>query len=99
MPTGESTMSETHWWAIDRFEGELAVVEIDGGRFLDVPRWLLPPEAGEDEVVRIERRVEHDGAVRLLARIDAEETDRRRAEARRLIDELRRKDPGGDVTL
>ena len=35
-------MTETHRLIVDRHEGEVSVVELDGHRFADVPRWMLP---------------------------------------------------------
>ena len=112
-------MSEEHRWIVDRFEGDLAVVEVDGDRFLDLPRWILPADAAEGDVIRVAVRtgggiastgeptaeaeggeVDGPGARRRIElRLDREATERARDEAGRLIDELRRRDPGGDVSL
>src|SRR5437867_3742410 len=46
-------MPETHRFIIDRHEGDLAVVEVDGGSLLDFPRWLLPHAARADDVLRV----------------------------------------------
>jgi len=43
-------MPDTHRFIIDRHEGDLAVVEVDGGSLLDFPRWLLPHAARPDDV-------------------------------------------------
>jgi hypothetical protein len=91
-------MSETHRLVVDRFEGDLAVVEVDGERFLDLPRWLLPPGVREDDVI-IVRRMPGESRVTLELEVDAAATAAARAEARRLLDELRGKDPGGDLSL
>jgi len=45
-------MPESHRFIVDRHEGDLAVVEVDGGSTLDVPRWLLPHAARPDDVLR-----------------------------------------------
>ena len=91
-------MSETHRLVVDRFEGDLAVVEVDGERFLDLPRWLLPPGVREDDVIIVRRRP-GESRVTLELEVDAAATAAARAEARRLLDELRGKDPGGDLSL
>ncbi|HLU24889.1 MAG TPA: DUF3006 domain-containing protein [Longimicrobiales bacterium] len=91
-------MSDTHRLIIDRFEEDLAVVEVDGERFLEVPRWLLPDGAGEDDVIRVRRSAEGAGLV-LELEVDAEATAEAREEARRLVEELRARDPGGDLVL
>ncbi len=49
---------------IDRFEGDYAVVEIEEGIFVNMPKILLPNLAEEGDVLTIG--------------IDEEETDRRR---------------------
>lgn len=49
---------------IDRFEGDYAVVDIEEGVFVNMPKVLLPNLAEEGDVLIIE--------------IDEEETDRRR---------------------
>lgn len=93
-------MSEmVHRWIIDRFEGDLAVVEVDGGRFLDLPRWLLPTGAATDDVLVVEGRSNGEDAVSWQIRVDAEATARAREEARQIVARLRAKDPGGDLTL
>src|SRR5438309_10266882 len=46
-------MSETHRFIIDRHEGDLAVVEVDGRSLLDVPRWLLPHAARPGDVLGV----------------------------------------------
>ena len=39
---------------IDRFEGNYAVVEIDVGKFVNIPKILLP-NAQEGDVIKIEK--------------------------------------------
>lgn len=89
---------EHHRWIIDRFEGDLAVVEVDGARMMDLPRWLLPANAREDDVLVAACRADDDGLT-VRVRVDEQATERAREEARKLIDELREGDPGGDLTL
>jgi hypothetical protein len=92
-------MSEEHRLVVDRFEGDLAVVAADGARFLDLPRWLLPAGIREDDVVHVTVERAPDGTVTCTARLDAAATAAAREEAERLVQRLRRKDPGGDVVL
>lgn len=89
----------THQLIVDRLEGEIAVVEVDGARFFELPRWLLPAEAREDDVLTVTRRAGPDGAITHEIQIDARATTSARAEAAQLVDRLRRKDPGGDISL
>lgn len=89
----------THQLIIDRFEGDMAVVEVDGERFIELPRWLLPADAAEDDLLVLISRAEMGGAITHEVRIDAAGTALARAEAEKLVDRLRRKDPGGDLVL
>lgn len=68
---------------LDRFEGRYAICEIDDNTFTQVERSLLPPDAREGDVLRLEK----DG--RYV--IDAEETAMRRARIRSKMDLLFRR--------
>ncbi|MGI5979674.1 MAG: DUF3006 domain-containing protein [Oscillospiraceae bacterium] len=59
---------------IDRFEGDFAVVELPDGSFAKLPRTLVPTDAGESSVLKIET--------------DAAETARRQNEAQALFKKL-----------
>ena len=87
-----------HRLIVDRIEGDLVVVELADGRTLDLPRWMLPPDLREGDVVatRVERS--EDG-VRLETKVDADETRRRRASAKETVERLSARDPGGDIQL
>lgn len=71
---------------VDRFEGDLVVVG-DGGRFLDLPRWLLPAGLHEGDVVVVRGEGEGPGA-RVELRIDREAAAAARAEAAELLARL-----------
>ena len=58
---------------IDRFEGDYAVVEVNVGKFVSLPR-ILVPDAKEGDVISIT--------------IDKEETERRKKHIRNLMDNL-----------
>ncbi|GAW92763.1 DUF3006 domain-containing protein [Calderihabitans maritimus] len=60
---------------IDRFEGDMAVIEYNGKTF-DLPRSLLPEEAKEGDVLK------------MSIEIDKEETEKRRKKIEKLMDEL-----------
>lgn len=60
---------------IDRFEGQLAVLEYEG-KMYHLPRTLLPDEAKEGDVIVLE------------ARVDKEATQRQHDKISKLIDEL-----------
>lgn len=83
---------------VDRLEADLVVVELDDGRTLDLPRWMLPPELHEGDVIAVRAEAAGDDW-RVLARVDAAETSRRRSDAREAITRLRARDPGGDISL
>lgn len=70
---------------VDRFEGEWAVVQVDGGSPVDLPVSILPEGTREGDVV--------------VLRLDPEAGRAARAEAAALLERLRRDDPGGDVAL
>lgn len=57
---------------IDRFEGPYAIVEIDNGDFMNMPKALLPNMANEGDVISIE--------------IDEEATERRRERIKHLLE-------------
>ena len=91
-------MKETHRFIVDRHEGALTVVEVDGKTFLDLPRWLLPVSARADDVLAVTVEAEADRAVVTLER-DAAATARAQADAAAAVERLKRRDPGGDVRL
>ena len=91
-------MPESHRFIVDRHEGELVVVEVDGKVFLDVPRWLLPQAARGDDVVGVTVEAGADRAVITLVR-DTDATARAKAEAAAAVERLKQRDPGGDVQL
>ena len=81
---------------VDRIEGSLAVVEIEGGS-VDLPTAWLPVGAGEGSVLRVE--VEQDsGASRVTITLDSAATEDRLKAMRRLRDSIE-EGPSGDITL
>ena len=68
-------MEERTFWTIDRFEGEIAVVEIAEGKTVNIPRAALPDGIKEGAVLRIE--------------IDPDEAAKRKKKTRSLFDRLR----------
>lgn len=89
---------QRHELVVDRFEGEVVVVEIDGSGTVDLPRWMLPAELREGDVVLA--RIEGARDRRTVeCTVDAEETKRRRDRAGETVERLRARDPGGDITL
>lgn len=74
------------WAVVDRIEGAVAVLVFDGGQVIDVPSRGLR----EGDVFRVK-------GTRLIR--DNAEKKRRAAAARRQLQELKRRDPGGDISL
>jgi hypothetical protein len=86
------------FYAVDRLEGNIAVLVGDSGDTIDMPRVELPKGLREGSVLRV-----RFGAQNLpdwsSAVIDKEEEKRRLREARKMLDEMKRSDPGGDIKL
>lgn len=93
------TEAEPHRLVVDRFEGDLVVVEVDGDRFLDLPRWLLPSGLREGDVVTAQVEGGEGGERRVTFSLDRAATEAARQEAQALLTRLRRRDPGGDIQL
>ena len=76
--------------SVDRFEGEgklIAVLLTDDGEAISLPRALLPPGVKAGDVLSM-----------TLAR-DESATRKLAADTRRIQDELKATDPGGDLEL
>lgn len=86
-------------WTIDRWEGDLVVVEDEGGRILDLPAWLLPAGAREGDVVVVAAEPAENGERRLTLRLDHRAAAAARAAAESVLARLRARDPGGDIDL
>ena len=86
-------------WVVDRIEGDRAVLVEDGtGRSLNVSRSLMSVSVDEGAVLRVPV-TEEGQADWSLAVLDEELRQRRLAEARDILEELKTRDPGGDVVL
>ena len=86
-------------WVVDRIEGDTYVlVDDESGRTVEVGRNLLPVGVEEGAVLRVP--VTDEGELAWgSAVLDEGERQRRLAEARDVLDELKARDPGGDVVL
>lgn len=77
-------------FSVDRFEGpddSIAVLATEDGQSIDVPRALLPADVQPGDVLSA-----------TFAR-DDEATKNLAEETRKIQDELRETDPGGDIQL
>jgi len=83
---------------VDRFEGRIAVLIGDDGTQHDVPRKQLPKGTAESSVleVTLDRHGHPNWAT---ARLDQTERERRLERAKELLEELKKRDPGGDIVL
>ncbi len=86
-------------WVVDRIESDTVVLVQDGsGRTLEVSRSLISVSIGEGTVLRVPA-TEEGGPDWGLAVADEELRERRLAEAQNVLEELKKRDPGGDVVL
>ncbi len=86
-------------WVVDRIEGDTAIlVEDETRRTLEVARKLLAVSVAEGTVLRVPA-TEEGGPDWGSAVPDEELRQRRLAEARDVLEQLKRRDPGGDVVL
>ena len=89
--TGERSAREVHTLVVDRFEGDLAVVQVDGTRFVDLPRWLLPLGVREGDWIRVWMIPEAEADKRhFVLQVDTATTMARQEEARTLLERLQR---------
>jgi hypothetical protein len=86
------------WYAVDRIERGLVVLLDDSGDEASMAIERLPGGLVEGSVLRVPLAAE-GGPDWDRARIDRAETQRRLREAREILSELRKRDPGGDVEL
>ena len=95
---GAGDGGETRIWVVDRVDKPLAVlVADDDGRGADVPLARLPAAVREGSVLRVPHS---DGEPQWdAATLDEELRRARLNEAEAALDRLRRRDPGGDITL
>ena len=89
---------KTVLYAVDRLERNVAVLVSDRGETIEMPRLELPAGIHEGSVLRVGFGAQNlpDWA---SAVIDREEETRRLREAKQELDEMKRTDPGGDITL
>ena len=74
-------------YTIDRFEAQWAVLETPNGKTINYPRNLLPKGAKEGDVFD------------LNIDISKEATEERKTNIKGRVDDLKKKDEGGDIQL
>lgn len=88
----------SRFFAVDRFEGSIAVLIGDDGTSYDVLRSRLPRPLREGDILAVS--MEEDGTPDWqAATLDLAERSRRLSELEKTLNRLRKRDPGGDVTL
>lgn len=94
--------TERHTWIIDSLAERVATVEVDGDATVRLPRWVLPREAGEGDVLAVSHERDADGrASTLRITVDRKATERalRRSQQQVAPGRKSKGDPGGDITL
>ena len=92
-------MSDTERiWVVDRIEREAAVLVADENQeMLDIALDILPDRLREGSVLKVAEDM--DGPLWASASLDEESKLERLREAEEVLDELRERDPGGDIVL
>ena len=86
------------FYAVDRLEGQMAVLVGDDETTVDLPRRNLPARVREGSVLRV--ALGADGRPDWSsAKIDDQERERRLKAAQERLDRMSESDPGGDITL
>ena len=95
---GMSMSESERTWVVDRIEGEVAVLVADDDQeILDMPLNVLPRGLREGTVLRVTESNGHP--LWVSATLDEESRLRRLREAETALDELKNRDPGGDIVL
>lgn len=93
------TDARGHRWAVDRIEEGTAAVEQDGDHVYEIPRYLLPADTRDGDVLSVTVAAAAAGEVTISVRIDrsrrADEPVATPARPKRRPG----KDPGGDIVL
>lgn len=88
-----------HRWAVDRIEEGTAAVEQDGDHVYEIPRYLLPADTRDGDVLSVTVSGAAPGEVTISVRIDrslgASAPERKAARKSRRASN----DPGGDIVL
>ena len=103
LPAGEDPDADTerrasrHTWVVDVIEDDAAAVEVDGRRVTPIPRWLLPADAKDGDVLQ----VTHTRSASRSTFTIAVDHDATRLAYERSAEQLRDTPPGGsgDVDL
>jgi hypothetical protein len=86
------------FYVVDRIEGDIAVLVGDDNKSFDVPRRQLPKGTREGSVFRLTKTIKGQPDW-TMAELDEVERKRRLKEMKETVERLRKKDPGGDVSI
>jgi hypothetical protein len=89
-------MASEQLYAVDRIQQRTAVLVGEDQHHVLVPMSRLPRELKAGHVLRVPTN-EEDTPDWGRAWIDEEETRQRKAQARKALEELEERDPGGDI--
>jgi len=86
-----------HRWIVDALEEKTARLEVDGGATVHLPRWILPPDAAEGDVLL----VKHDRAGPKSRLVIERDPDATRAALDASKEQLKKAPKGGkgDIAL
>lgn len=90
-------MSADKYYVVDRIQKGVAVLRGEAGDEVALPVHRLSCQVGEGAVLRIPLGSDNQPEF-LRAVVDETERKRRKEAAAGALDELRKRDPGGDVT-
>ncbi|HEY4218611.1 MAG TPA: DUF3006 domain-containing protein [Gemmatimonadaceae bacterium] len=97
-----SASPQQHRWIIDSIEEFVASIEVDGGKMITVPQWLLPDGARQGHVLVVHHdRPAHGIRSALTIEVDDAATKKALADSAAQVGKHTRQpnDPGGDISL
>ena len=96
-PDDVDSRRSRHTWIVDVIEDDAAAVEVDGRRVTPIPRWLLPSDATDGDVLRV-THARSGSRSTLSIEVDRHAT---RVAHQRSTDQLREAPPSGtgDIDL
>ena len=94
------TKQQRHTWTVDVIEENSAAVEVDGRQVTPLPRWLLPEDAREGDVLSVQHERTRERS-KLTIEIDREATAAAVEQSKEQVrkDDPPHGDPGGDIAL
>ena len=88
-----------HRWAVDRIEEGTAAVEQDGDHVYELPRFLLPPDARDGDVLTVRVTTAAPGEVTVSVRVDRAASAPPPGQKTTAKKQRPGNDPGGDIVL